>query len=140
MRAVQQRHCGSSALVMTMLSSPHMTLLRVQLAPSSIWKRRSPCSSACCVAQALRVVTIDHDDVVIATGDVAACAAGAELDLRVRRRAGSHSGRGLIGPITLGAMVTRALVCCYVYPWVDIQRVYTAVEQPVGPWWCSRTR
>eukprot|EP01046_Picozoa_sp_COSAG06_P009072 COSAG06_NODE_468_length_15337_cov_84.949075_12_plen_203_part_00 len=57
--------------------------LRVQLAPSSIWKRRSPCSSACCPAEALRVVINDHDDVVIAAGDVAACAAGAELDLVV---------------------------------------------------------
>ena len=81
MRTVQQRHCGSSPLIMTMLSSPQVTLLHVQLAPSSIWKRRSPCSSACCPAEALRVVAVDHDDVVVAAGDVAACAAGAELDL-----------------------------------------------------------
>ena len=84
MRAVQQRHCGSSPMIMTMLSSPQVTLLHVQLAPSSIWKRRSPCSSACCPAEALRVVTIDHDDVAIATGDGAACAAGAELDLEAK--------------------------------------------------------
>ncbi len=31
-----------------------------------------------------RRVTIDHDDVVITTGDVAACAAGAELDLEAK--------------------------------------------------------
>ena len=84
MRAVQQRHCGSSPSIMTMLSSPQVTLLRVQWAPSSIWKRRSPCSSACCPAEALRAVTIDHDDVVIITGDGAACAAGAELDLEAK--------------------------------------------------------
>eukprot|EP01046_Picozoa_sp_COSAG06_P105714 COSAG06_NODE_51969_length_308_cov_2.808612_1_plen_76_part_10 len=76
MHAVQQRHCGSSPMIMTMLLSSKVTLLHVQRAPSSIWKRRSPCSSACCPAEALRVVTNDHDDVVIATGDVAACAAG----------------------------------------------------------------
>ena len=40
--------------------------------------------SACCPAEALRVVTIDHDDVAIATGDGAACAAGAELDLEAK--------------------------------------------------------
>ena len=80
MRAVQQRHCGSSPMVMAMLSSPQVTLLHVQLAPSSIWKRRSPCSSSCCPAEALRAVTNYHDDVAIATGDVAACAVGAELD------------------------------------------------------------
>ena len=73
-----------SLLIMTMLSSLQVTLLHVQLAPSSIWKRRSPCSSACCPAEALRVVTIDHDDVVIATGDAAACAVGAELDLEAK--------------------------------------------------------
>ena len=84
MRAVQQRHCGSSPSIMTMLPSPHMTVLHVQLAPSSIWERRSPCSSACCPAEALRVVTNDHDDVIIATGDAAACAAGAELDLEAK--------------------------------------------------------
>jgi hypothetical protein len=38
-----------------MLPSPQVTLLHVQLAPSSIWKRRSPCSSACCPAEALWV-------------------------------------------------------------------------------------
>ena len=84
MRAVQQRHCGSSPLIMTMLPSPQVTVLRVRRAPSSIWKRRSPCSSACCPAEALRAVTSDHDDVAIATGDVAACAAGAELDLEAK--------------------------------------------------------
>ena len=84
MRAVQQRHCGSSPLLMTMLPSPQVTLLHVQLAPSSIWKRRSPCSSACCPAEALRAVTIDHDDVAIATGDVAVCVEGAELDLEAK--------------------------------------------------------
>jgi hypothetical protein len=62
-------------MIMTLSSSPQVTLLRVQRAPSSIWKRRSPCSSACCPAEALRAVTIDHDDVAIASGDVAACAA-----------------------------------------------------------------
>ena len=61
-----------------------VTLLHVQLAPSSIWKRRSPCSGACCPAEALRAVTGDHDDVVIAAGDVAASAAGAELDLEAK--------------------------------------------------------
>ena len=84
MRAVQQRHCGLSPMIMTMLPSPQVTVLRVQLAPSSIWKRRSPCSSACCPAEALRVVTNGHDDVAIATGDGAACAAGAELDLEAK--------------------------------------------------------
>jgi hypothetical protein len=69
---------------MTMLPSPQVTLLHVQRAPSSIWKRRSPCSSACCPAESLRVVTIDHDYVIIATGDVAACAVGAELDLEAK--------------------------------------------------------
>eukprot|EP01046_Picozoa_sp_COSAG06_P075028 COSAG06_NODE_23238_length_698_cov_2.090150_1_plen_145_part_00 len=39
-----------------------VTLLHVQPAPSSIWKRRSPCSSACCLAEALWAVTNDHDD------------------------------------------------------------------------------
>ena len=71
-------------MIMTLLSSPQVTLLHVHRAPSSIWKRRSPCSSACCPAEALRVVAIDHDDVVIATGDVVACAAGAELDLEAK--------------------------------------------------------
>ena len=66
------------------IATGDVALLHVQLAPSSIWKRRSPCSSACCPAEALRVVTIDHDDVVIATYDVAACAAGAELDLEAK--------------------------------------------------------
>ena len=75
---------GVPPLIMTMLPSPQVTLLHVQLAPSSIWKRRSPCSGACCPAEALRVVTIDHDDVAIATGDGAACAAGAELDLEAK--------------------------------------------------------
>ena len=55
MRAVQQRHCGSSPSIMTMLPSPQVTVLHVQLAPSLIWKRRSPCSSASCPAEALRV-------------------------------------------------------------------------------------
>ena len=70
-------------MIMTMLPSPQVTVLHVQRAPSSIWKRRSPCSSACCPAEALWAVTNDHDDVIIATGDVAACAVavGAELDL-----------------------------------------------------------
>jgi hypothetical protein len=67
-----------SPVIMTMLSSPHVSL------SSSIWKRRSPCSSACCPAEALWLVAIDHDDVVIATGDVAACAPGAELDLEAK--------------------------------------------------------
>jgi hypothetical protein len=83
-RAVQQRHCGSSPLIMTMLPSPQVTLLHVQWVPSSIWKRGSPCSSACCPAEALQAVTHDHDAVVIASGDVAACAAGAELDLEAK--------------------------------------------------------
>jgi quercetin dioxygenase-like cupin family protein len=69
---------------MTMLSSSKATLLHVQRAPSSIWKRRSPCSSACCPAEALRVVIDDHDDAVVVQGDVAACAAGAELDLEAK--------------------------------------------------------
>jgi hypothetical protein len=77
-RAVQQRHCGLSPMVMTMLSSPQVTLLHVQWAPSSIWKRRSPCSSACCPAEALRVVISDHDDVAIATCVVV------ELDLEAK--------------------------------------------------------
>ena len=34
--------------------------------------------------EALRVVTIAHDDVAIAAGDGAACAAGAELDLEAK--------------------------------------------------------
>ena len=84
MRAVLQRHCGSSPMIVPIMPSPQVTLLHVQLTPSAIWKRRSPCSSACCPAEALRVVTNDHDDVVIATGDVAACAAGAELDLEAK--------------------------------------------------------
>jgi hypothetical protein len=77
-RAVQQRHCGLSPMVMTLLSSPQVTLLHVQWAPSSIWKRRSPCSSACCPAEALRVVISDHDDVAIATCVVV------ELDLEAK--------------------------------------------------------
>ena len=84
MRAVQQRHCGLSPLIMTMLPSPQVTVLHVRRAPSSIWKRRSPCSSSCCPAEALRVVANDHDDVVIVSGDVAACAAGVELDLEAK--------------------------------------------------------
>ena len=84
MCAVQQRHCGLSPSIMTMLPSPQVTLLRVQRAPSSIWKRRSPCSSAYCPAEALWVVIDDHDDVVVVQSDVAACAAGAELDLEAR--------------------------------------------------------
>jgi hypothetical protein len=48
-RAVQQRHCELSPSIMTMSSSPQVTL------SSSIWKRRSPCSSASCPAEALRV-------------------------------------------------------------------------------------
>ena len=84
MRAVEQRHCGSSLSIMTMLPSPQVTLLHVQLAPSSIWKRRSPCSSACCPAEALQADANDHDVVAIATGDGAACAAGAELDLEAK--------------------------------------------------------
>eukprot|EP01046_Picozoa_sp_COSAG06_P120878 COSAG06_NODE_68315_length_232_cov_0.556391_1_plen_63_part_10 len=63
MRAVQQRHCGRTPMIMTMLPSPQVTVLRVQRAPSSIWKRRSPCSSACCPAEALRADANDHDDV-----------------------------------------------------------------------------
>ena len=35
MRAVQQRHCGSSPLIMTMLSSPQVTLLHVLLPPAT---------------------------------------------------------------------------------------------------------
>ena len=84
MRAVQQRHCGLSPSIMTMLPSPQVTLLHVQWAPSSIWERRSPCSSACCPAEALWAIISDRDDVAIATGDVAACAAGAELDLEAK--------------------------------------------------------
>ena len=71
-------------LIMMMLSSPQVTLLHVQRAPSSIWKRGSPCSSACCPAEALQAATHDHDVVVIASGDVAACAPGAELDLEAK--------------------------------------------------------
>ena len=93
MRAVQQRHCELSPSIMTMSSSPQVTL------SSSIWKRRSPCSSACCPAEALRVVTIDHDDVIIATGDGAACAAGAELDLEAKEPMQQCvlSSRGTVG-------------------------------------------
>ena len=52
--------------------------------PNSIWKRRSPCSSTCCPAEALWAVTNDHDDVAVDTGDVAASAAGAGLDLEAK--------------------------------------------------------
>ena len=56
------------------------------MAPDSILKRSSTCqcSSACCPAEALQVVTNDHDVVAIATGDGVACAAGAELDLEAK--------------------------------------------------------
>ena len=36
------------------------------------------------LSRIILVVTNDHDDVVIATGDVAACAVGAELDLEAK--------------------------------------------------------